>query len=143
MITLAQFLQTKGDSPWMVSPETSMDEALHLMIEKDVEVLVVVEGNRPVGLLSEREYVRHLSDSAPKDMPVRALMNTQVFCVDAEQVIEECMALMLEKQLRHLLVQVRERVVGAISMLDLVQAAVADHKFVTPPPNGQIPENIY
>src|SRR3989441_10817285 len=104
MKTVTQLLRTKGHEVLSVSPETSVFEALKVMAEKNVGALLVLEEERLVGVFSERDYARKviLKGKASKEIPVREIMSTPVLYVSPQQKIEECMALMTDKRVRHL-----------------------------------------
>jgi len=94
---------------------------------------MVIEGIRTVGLISERDYARKviLKGRSSKDTEVREVMTTRVVCAHPEQTVEECMALMTEKRVRHLPVMEDDRLVGIISIGDLVRSIIAEQQFIT------------
>jgi CBS domain-containing protein len=133
MTTVAQILKTKPDQTVAsISPEASVFEAVQKMAEKNIGALVVVEGGKVVGMVSERDYARKvaLMARASRDTPVRDIMTGRVMYVRPEQTNEECMALMTENRLRHLPVMQGERLVGLISIGDLVKDIISEQKFI-------------
>ena len=132
MKTVAQLLRAKGHEVLSVSPELSVFEALQVMAEKNVGALLVVEGERLVGVFSERDYARKviLKGKSSKDTPVQEIMSSHVLYVRPEQTIEDCMALMTDKRVRHLPVMEEGRVVGVISIGDVVKAIIAEQEFI-------------
>jgi len=132
MKTVAQLLRTKGHEVLSVSPELSVFEALEVMAEKNVGALLVLEGERLVGVFSERDYARKviLKGKASKEIPVREIMSTHVLYVRPQQTVEDCMALMTDKRVRHLPVMEEERLVGVISIGDVVKAIIAEQEFM-------------
>ena len=132
MKTVTQLLRAKGHEILSVSPEASVFEALKVMAAKNVGALLVVEGERLVGVFSERDYARKviLQGKASKEIPVREIMTSHVLYVRPEQTIEECMALMTDKRVRHLPVLEEERLVGVISIGDVVKAIIAEQEFM-------------
>src|SRR5437667_953755 len=132
MKTVAQLLRTKGHGVLSVSPELSVFEALKVMAEKNVGALLVLEEERLVGIFSERDYARKviLKGKASKEIPVREIMSTHVLYVRPQQTIEDCMALMTDKRVRHLPVMEEERLVGVISIGDVVKAIIAEQEFM-------------
>ncbi len=129
METVQHLLQTKNSEIWSVSPEATVFEALQLMAEKDVGALLVMEGEKLVGIFSERDYARKviLQDRSSRQTRVREIMTSQVVCVSPEQTLDECMALMTARHIRHLPVVDRdERVVGVVSIGDVVKAVISD-----------------
>ena len=132
MESVNQVLQTKGHEIWSVTPEILVFDALKLMADKNVGALLVLEGDKLVGIFSERDYARKviLRGKASTDTPVREIMSLQVFYVRPEQTIEECMALMTDRRIRHLPVLENDNVVGVISIGDVVKAIVlSEQKF--------------
>jgi CBS domain-containing protein len=132
MKTVAQILRTKGHEVLTVSPEMSVFEALGLMAEKNVGALLVVEGGRLTGIFSERDYARKviLKGKASRETPVREIMTSHVLYVRPEQAVDDCMALMTDKRVRHLPVLEEERLVGVISIGDVVKAIIAEQEFI-------------
>lgn len=133
MHTVAQILQTKPDQAiYQMAPGASAHEAVRLMADENIGALVVVDDGRVVGLVSERDVVRKLVlavRSAP-DTALGEIMVSPVMYVRPEQTSDECMALMTQHRLRHLpVVDQSERLIGLISIGDLVKATIADHQF--------------
>jgi CBS domain-containing protein len=133
MKTVEQILRSKGSAFWFVAPDTMVYEALQLMAEKDVGALLVLEsGTQLVGIISERDYARKviLKGKSSLDTPVREIMTRPVTVVEPRHTVEECMALMTEKRVRHLAVLVADRVVGIVSIGDLVKASLDEKDFL-------------
>jgi len=132
MKTATQLLRTKGQQVLSVSPDMPVFEALGVMADKNVGALLVVEGERLVGVFSERDYARKviLKGKSSKDTPVQEIMSSHVLYVRPEQTIEDCMALMTDKRVRHLPVMEEGRVVGVISIGDVVKAIIAEQEFI-------------
>jgi CBS domain-containing protein len=132
MSTVNRVLETKGTKVWTIPPESSVLEALKLMADRDLGALVVVEGAAVVGVFSERDYARKvvLKGKASKDTTVREVMSGKVLYVDPNQSIEECMALMTDKAVRHLPVMHDDQLVGLISIGDVVKAMISEKEFV-------------
>lgn len=132
MKTVAQILRTKGHEVLSVSPEISVFEALRVMAEKNVGALLVVEGERLTGVFSERDYARKviLKGKASRETPVREIMTSHVLYVRPEQTVDDCMALMTDKRVRHLPVLDAERLVGVISIGDVVKAIITEQEFI-------------
>jgi len=132
MKTVGRVLEHKSKRVWSIEPEQPVAEALRLMAEKDVGALLVVSSERLVGIVTERDVVRKLAlqghDAAAT--PVRAIMTERVLYVRPEQTIEECMALMTEKHLRHLPVVDAGRILGIISIRDVVADLIAEKSFI-------------
>jgi CBS domain-containing protein len=132
MKTVQQILRHKGSMVWSVTPETMVYEALRLLAEKDVGALLVLEGGRLVGIISERDYARKvvLKGKSALDTPVKEIMTGRVMCVRPDQTVEECMALVTQKRIRHLPVIVDDQVVGVVSIGDLVKATIDEKDFL-------------
>jgi CBS domain-containing protein len=132
MYTVRQILQNKGQQVWSISPSASVFEALQLMAAKDIGALVVVEADRLVGIFSERDYARKviLHGKTSRETQVGEVMTARVAFIQPGQTTEECMALMTEKHIRHLPVMEGERLIGLISIGDVVKAVISNQEFV-------------
>lgn len=132
MQTIRQILEDKGYEVYSVRPGASVYNAIELMAENGVGALMVMEDDKTVGLISERDYARKviLKGRSSKDTEVREIMSTHVVCARPEQTIEQCMALMTEKRVRHLPIMDGERLVGIVSIGDLVRAIIAEQQFI-------------
>ena len=131
MHTVREILQKKGSSIRSVAPDDSVLRALEVMAEHDIGGVVVLEGDKLVGILTERDYARRvvLLGRAARELPVMEIMSRDVICVTPDRTIEECMALMTEKRVRHLPVLEQNLVVGVISIGDVVKATIAEREF--------------
>ena len=132
MITVRQLMRAKGPDVWHIAPDACVIDALRLMADKEVGSLVVLEGEELVGIISERDYARKviLKDKSSLDTPVREIMTQQVISVSPEQSIQDCMALMTHKRVRHLPVLEDGRLVGIISIGDVVKAIISQQEFM-------------
>jgi CBS domain-containing protein len=132
MHSIRQCLQRKGQEVWSIHPEASVFEALSLMAEKNIGALLVMEGAKPVGVFSERDYARKviLQGKTSRETRVREIMTSPVIAVSIHQTIEACMSLMTEKHIRHLPVVENNQVVGVISIGDVVKEIIAEQQFV-------------
>lgn len=132
MTIVAQILQAKGHAIFSTAPNATVYEALELMAQQDVGALLVLAGTNLVGILSERDYARKviLKGKFSKDTLVRDIMTEEVFCVSAEQTIEQCMALMTAKRVRHLPVIAQGELAGVVSIGDVVKSLISEQKFV-------------
>jgi CBS domain-containing protein len=130
MKTVRQLLQAKGREVHSVAPDARVFDALKLMAERNVGALVVLEGARLAGIFSERDYARKviLLGKSSHDIPVREIMTAKVITVHPGQTVEECMELMTEKRIRHLPVLEGERLVGMLSIGDLVKEVIAEQE---------------
>lgn len=132
MTTVSHLLRTKGHAIWSVGPDDTVFDALRILADKGVGMLLVLENEHLVGIFSERDYARKiiLQGKSSKDTLVRDVMTSQVICVHPEQTIEECMALMTANHIRHLPVLAGERVVGVVSIGDLVKSIISEQEFM-------------
>lgn len=130
MKSLKQLLDAKGNQVYSIGPEAKVIEALQLMAQKDIGALVVMEGTRIVGILSERDYARKviLHGRSSQDVPVRDIMTSDVITVDPTKSVEECMALVTARRIRHLPVCEGERLIGVLSIGDLVKETIAEQE---------------
>jgi CBS domain-containing protein len=115
---------------WAIPPDASVYEAIKLMAEKQVGALLVIDGQRLVGIVSERDYARKviLQGKSSWDTPVSEIMTDKVFYVRPDQTVEDCMALMTAQRIRHLPVLDDERVIGVVSIGDLVKAVISEQE---------------
>jgi len=130
--TASQLLEEKGTHIWSIGPEASVYEAIELMAEKVVGALLVMEGSNVVGVISERDYARKviLKGRSSKETRISEIMTTRVIYVRPDHTLEECMALMTEKRIRHLPVLDAGNLIGVLSIGDLVKAIIAEQKFI-------------
>jgi CBS domain-containing protein len=132
MITVRQLLKNKPADLWSVSPEASVYEALELMAEKDIGAVLVLEDGELAGIFTERDYARNviLKGRLSKTTSVAELMTEVVCYVRPEQTIEDCMALMTDKRVRHLPVLEDERLVAIVSIGDVVKKTISEQEFI-------------
>jgi len=132
MKTVYDILQRKGREVWSVKPIDTIFSALQLMEEKNVGAVLVRESGHMVGIFSERDYARKvvLAGKSSRETPVKDAMTNRIACVRSDQKIEECMALMTEKHIRHLPVIEENQLSGIISIGDVVQAKISEQEFI-------------
>ncbi len=132
MKNVADILKSKGSEIWSISPEASVYMALELMAEKDVGALIVLDGESIVGILSERDYARKviLHGESSKKLQVGRIMSKKVMFLSPERTVEETMALMTEKRIRHMPVVENDRLAGVISIGDVVKAMIDEKEFM-------------
>lgn len=130
MTTIRQILAKKPDV-YTIDPEASVLDALRLLEEKNVGALLVMKGPALAGIFSERDYARRmiLHGRASKETAVREVMTTEVFTIEPEATAGECMVHMTDRHIRHLPVLEGGRVVGVISVGDIVRAVMEDMRF--------------
>lgn len=132
MKTVKQLLDSKGYDIWSIDPSASVYEAIEVMAEKSVGALVVLEGERPVGIISERDYARKvvLKERSSTGTKVSEIMTTSIVYARLEQTVEECLSKMTEERIRHLPIQEGEKLVGMLSIGDLVKATIAEQQLL-------------
>jgi CBS domain-containing protein len=132
MKTIGQLLGSSSRSRVSIDPGSSVLEALGLMAEHDVGALLVMEGERLVGIFSERDYARKviLKGKSSHDLPVREIMTDKVVCVQPEHTVPQAMAIISEKHIRHLpVLDSSQHVLGVVSIGDMVKEIIADQEF--------------
>lgn len=132
MKTLKQLLANKPRLLAVASPGDTVFKALSIMAEHDVGAVLVMDGDHLMGILSERDYARKivLHGKRSADTKVQEVMSERVAFVTPAQSIEECMALMTEKHFRHLPVMDAGKVIGVVSIGDLVKEIIGDQQFI-------------
>ena len=131
MYTVRHLLQEKGNQVWSIAPQATVYEALELMAKKNVGALLVIENGNVVGMFTERDYARKviLQGRSSKTTSVGELMTADVLYVSPDDTIENCMAIMTDKHLRHLPVMENGKLVGIVSIGDVVKAIISDREF--------------
>jgi len=130
--TVKDLLETKSKEVWTIGPGDLVYDAIVKMATKQIGALVVTEGNKVAGIITERDYARKviLQNKSSKSTTVRSIMTERVIYVRPDQTIEECMALMTEKHIRHLPVLDEEKLIGMISIGDVVKVVISEKEFL-------------
>ena len=130
MKTVSDILQTKGREVFTITPQTIVFDALKMMADKNVGALVVMDGAKVTGILSERDYARKviLHGRSSRELETREIMSTKVYFVSPEHNIDDCMALFTNKRVRHLPVLQTDKLIGIISIGDAVKAVIAEQE---------------
>ena len=130
MRCVRHLLESKAPEVFAIGPDAPVIEAIRLMAEKRIGAVVVMQGGRLAGILSERDYARKviLMGRSSADTPVRDIMTVAVVTVQPETPVEKCMQIMTERRVRHLPVIDAGRVVGMVSIGDLVKAVIAEQQ---------------
>jgi len=131
MKRICDLLQEKGRAIWALSPDATVYEAIDQMSERGCGALLVMERDELVGIVSERDYARKviLKGKSSRETHVREIMSSPVICAPLDFTVEQTMALMTEKHVRHLPVVNGDTVVGVISIGDVVRAIIDDKEF--------------
>jgi CBS domain-containing protein len=132
MKRIQTLLKKKGYDVWSIAPDASVYDAIHLMAEKAVGALIVMDGPKLVGVISERDYARKiiLEGRSSENTKISEIMSSEVITTGPDNRIEECMAIMTERRIRHLPVLDGNEVLGVISLGDLVKYIIAEQQFV-------------
>ena len=132
MKTVKEILQVKGYDTWSVAPDVPVYDALKLMADKNVGAVLVIDAGNLVGIMSERDYARKviLKGKSSKEIPVREIMTEKVLCVRPDQTVKECMTLMTDKRVRHLPILEDDRLIGVISIGDVVNSIISEQEYV-------------
>jgi CBS domain-containing protein len=128
---VSQILKNKGNKIWSIAPQETAYKALQIMSEEDLGCLLVIDKGKVIGIFTERDYSRKviLKGKSSKTTPVSELMTKEVLFVDPGTSIEDCMALMTEKCVRHLPVMEKKKLVGIVTVGDVVKQLIVDQKF--------------
>ena len=128
MILVSMILTAKGDEVISVNLGTTMIEALELMAEKNIGAIMVLDKGKPVGIFSERDFVREVAKDQclMLKMPIETYMTKELYCVSPSSTIDECMAIMTNKHIRHLPVMQGDTLMGIISIGDVVKNVIED-----------------
>jgi len=131
MLRVSDLLDGKGRDIWCLAPDATVYEAIDQMAQKGCGALLVMEGKRLVGIITERDYARKviLKGKSSRETEVREIMSYPVISIPPELTVERTMALMTEKRVRHLPVVVEELVVGVISIGDVVRGIIEDKEY--------------
>lgn len=131
MNTIEKLIDPDNSSIWTTSPENSVFDAIKKMNEKSVGALPVVENEKLVGIISERDYARKviLENRSSKETLVKDIMTSEVIHVSPSHKIEECMVLMTKHHIRHLPVVIDEKLSAMVSVGDVVKFIISDQKF--------------
>lgn len=132
MRTIREIIKGKGAKIWSVAPETTVYDALSLMSEKSIGAVLVLESGSLKGIMSERDYARKiiLKGKSSREVSVSEIMSTKVVYIDIGIDIEECMALMISKRIRHLPVYDNDKLAGILSIGDVVKALIDEKEVV-------------
>ncbi len=130
MKSVHDILKHKGNEVWSVKPDDTIFNSLKVMADKEVGALLVLDGDKLVGIVTERDYARRviLEGKSSQSSSVSEIMTSQVLCVSPKQTVDECMALMTDKRARHLPVLDDDKVVGVVSIGDLVKATIDEQQ---------------
>ena len=130
MKSVKHILQEKGNNVWTIVPDASVFDAIDLMAQKGVGALLVLEADKLVGIISERDYTRNviLKGKSSRETKIRDIMTSPVICADADQDVQKCMALMTKKNIRHLPLLEGNKLAGVVSLGDLVKTIIAEQE---------------
>ena len=131
MQTVAEILRDKGSEVWSISPDDVILNALTIMATKRIGALLVMEQGKLVGIVSERDYARKvaLEGRSSRESKVSEIMSHKVLCARPDQTVQECMALMSDMRARYLPILDHEKIIGVVSIGDLVKSIIAEQQF--------------
>jgi len=131
MATVRQILDAKGHDVATIGPDDTVYDAIKKMADRNIGSLVVTEGDKIAGIITERHYARNvvLKGKTSPDTLVKDIMSTRVVCAWPDQSVEECMAVMTDKSVRHLPVLENKHLAGLVSIGDLVKSIISHQKF--------------
>lgn len=140
MKTVNEMLAEKGYDVWSIDKGACVFDAIKLMAEKEIGALIVMDGERVAGILSERDYTRKviLMGRTSQQTLIEEIMTREVVSVSPGETVKECMTLMTDRRIRHLPVMDEGRLVGMLSIGDLVKAIIADQQFTIEQLEGYI-----
>jgi CBS domain-containing protein len=129
--TALEILRYKGDEVWSIQSERTVFDAIQMMADKRIGALLVIDDDKLLGIFTERDYARKvaLEGRSSSESLVRDIMSHKVLCARPEQTVQECMALMSDKRARHLPIVDHKKVIGIVSIGDLVKSIIAEQKF--------------
>lgn len=132
MVTIRHLLDQKGGKVCSIHPDATVFDAVAKMAENDIGSLIVMDSEALIGIITERHYARNvvLKGKSSFATPVWEIMDRHVITVRPEQSVEECMALMTERRVRHLPVLEGEKIIGIVSIGDLVKSIIGDQNFI-------------
>jgi predicted transcriptional regulator len=130
--TINQLMHARDGEVWSVSPDDSVYNAVKLLVDKNIGALLVVQQGKPVGVVSERDCARKvlLSDKSAQETQVSEIMSSRVIYAKPSHTIDECMALMTEKRVRHLPILEDDKVLCMISLGDLVKSVISEQQHI-------------
>jgi CBS domain-containing protein len=132
MLSVRQLLEKKGHDVYSVAPDASVFDAIKTMADKGIGALLVMDGEDVIGIMSERDYARKviLKGRSSRETPVKDIMTDRVLFVEPDRTLNEAMALMTDKRIRHLPVMESDKLVGIFSVGDVIKAIISEQKFI-------------
>jgi CBS domain-containing protein len=132
MISVKHVLESKGHEYWSLTSNSTVYEAIKLMADHEIGSVLVIDGGEIKGIVTERDYARKviLEGKSSPDTPLSEIMSTHVLYVRPEQTVEECLALMTDKRVRHIPVITDGEIKGLVSIGDLVKAMITEQQFI-------------
>ncbi|MBU0468087.1 MAG: CBS domain-containing protein [Candidatus Omnitrophica bacterium] len=131
MVTVKQILQNKGSEVWTISPNQSVYDALKLMADKNLGAVVIEEAGILKGIFSERDYARGsiIEERSIKETKVSDLMTAVVITASSEKTLDQCLAMMTDKRIRHIPIVDQDKLIGIVSIGDLVNRIISEQEF--------------
>jgi len=131
MQTIAEILRDKGSEVWSIGPDNIILDALTIMAEKQIGALLVMDNDKLVGIVSERDYARKvaLEGRSSRNSKVSEIMSPKVLCARPDQTVRQCLAMMTDKRARHLPIVDHKKIIGVVSIGDLVKSIIEEQQF--------------
>ncbi len=130
LLNIRDVLQSKSSAIWSIGPKDTAYDAIEIMAEKNIGVLVVINEENVVGIISERDFVRHivLKEESAREVLVEELMTREIYCVTPDKSVEECMGVMTTARCRHMPVFENNKLIGIVTFGDIVNALILEQK---------------
>jgi len=131
MSMVRQILKEKGDAVWSTTPQSMLSDVIGKMAEKQIGAILVLDGNKIAGIFSERDFIEYSAkkEKVETDIPISDIMTKKVLFVSPSESVTECMAIMTARRIRHLPVIDNDKLVGIISIGDVVKKIIEEQKF--------------
>lgn len=130
ILTIRDVLQSKSSAIWSIGPKDTAYSAMEMMAEKNIGVLVVIDGESVVGIVSERDFARKLflKDISSRDVTIEELMTKDVYCITQDKSVDECMGVMTTAHIRHMPVFENNKLIGVLTFADIVKAFLMEQE---------------
>lgn len=130
MLTIRDILQSKSSAIWSIAPKDTTYKAIEIMTEHNIGALLVIDEDHVAGIFSERDFARNivLKRLSADEVLVEELMTKEIYCIEPDKSVEECMAVMTTAHIRHMPVFENKKLIGLVTFADIVKALLLEHK---------------